>query len=80
MAKCWEQRGCDEEMQAECPHFFQFDDNCPAKCNFAICQRSSYALSTDPELVFAADVDRSAAIKDVCLYCEVFLTKGPRVG
>lgn len=80
MAKCWEMRGCDEEMQAECPHAVEFMDNCPTKCAFAACDRPSYALTTDPELIFSPDADRSQAIKDGCIYCEFFLTHGPRVG
>ncbi|HSK47377.1 MAG TPA: hypothetical protein VLA05_05145 [Coriobacteriia bacterium] len=80
MAKCWETRGCDEEMQAECPHSVEFMDNCPTKCAFAGCDRPTYALTTDPELIFSVDVDRSKAIKDGCTYCEFFLLHGPRIG
>jgi len=80
MAKCWETRGCDEEMQADCPHHAQFHDNCPTKCAFATCSRSTYQLTTDPELIFSTEVDRSHAIKDGCIYCEFFLRNGPRIG
>lgn len=80
MAKCWEERGCDDEMQADCPHPVDFKDNCPTKCAFAVCDRPSYQLTTDPELVFSVEVDRSAAIKDGCFYCEFFLKNGPRKG
>ena len=79
MAKCWEQRGCDDEMQAECPHFFQFKDRCPAKCAFATCDRPTYELTTDPDLIFSDQVDRDATIKDGCMFCSFFLTNGPRV-
>jgi hypothetical protein len=79
MAKCWEQRGCDEEMQSECPHSVDFEDNCPTKCAFATCDRPTYALTTDPELVFDPTVDRSAPIKDGCKFCAFFLTNGPRI-
>jgi hypothetical protein len=79
MAKCWEQRGCDDEMQAECPHSVVFQDRCPTKCAFAGCTRASYELTTDPELIFSADVNRDAAIKENCLYCAFFLSHGPRV-
>jgi len=78
MAKCWETRGCDEEMQKDCPHSADFKDNCPTKCAFAACDRPTYELTTDPELIFSPDVDRSAAIKDGCTYCAFFLTHGPR--
>jgi len=79
MAKCWEQRGCDEEMQQECPHAIEFEDNCPTKCAFATCDRSTYELTIDPALVFDATVDRSAVIKDGCTYCAFFLKNGPRI-
>lgn len=80
MAKCWEQRGCDEEMQSECPHSVDFKDNCPTKCAFAACDRASYEMTIDPALVFDATIDRAAAIKDGCTFCGFFLTNGPRVG
>lgn len=78
MAKCWEQRGCDDEMQAECPHPTTLGDRCPTKCAFASCDRPTYELTTDPELIFSIEVDREAAIKDNCMYCAFFLTHGPR--
>ncbi len=80
MAKCWEQRGCDEEMQGECPHSVDFKDNCPTKCAFATCDRPTYTLTTDPTLIFDPTVDRDAAIKDGCKFCAFFLTNGPRLG
>jgi len=79
MARCWEQRGCDEQMQSECPHATEFFDNCPTKCAFAACDRPTYELTIDPDLIFSADVDRSVAIKDGCTYCAFFLQHGPRV-
>ena len=79
MAKCWEQRGCDDEMQSECPHAIEYMDNCPTKCAFAACDRKSYELTIDPELIFDPDVDRSATIKDGCTFCAFFLKHGPRV-
>ena len=80
MAKCWEQRGCDEEMQSECAHSADFHDNCPTKCAFAACDRATYDLTTDPALIFDRSVDRSVAIKDGCKFCGFFLTNGPRLG
>ncbi len=79
MAKCWEQRGCDDEMQAECPHAVEFLDNCPTKCAFAKCCRPTWEMTIDPELVLSVEVDRSAAIKDECMYCAFFLKNAPRV-
>ncbi len=79
MAKCWEQRGCDDEMQADCPHSAQLKDNCPTKCAFSGCDRPTYELTIDPELIFSAEVDRRAAIKDNCMSCAFFLRHGPRL-
>lgn len=79
MAKCWEQRGCDEEMQAECPHSAVIGDRCPTKCAFAACDRPTYELTIDPELIFRTDIDRMGAIKEGCQYCKFFLTNGPKL-
>jgi hypothetical protein len=80
MAKCWETRGCDEEMQATCPHAIDAAEKCPARCSFAACDRPTHDTTSDPALVFAPDIDRSAAIKEQCTFCGFFLTNGPRVG
>ena len=79
MAKCWEERGCDAEMQAECMHFTTFQDNCPSKCAFAACHRPTAKTSSDPDLIFDPSVDRTVVIKDNCTWCEFFLKNGPRV-
>ncbi len=79
MAKCWEQRGCDEEMQAECLHHTKFNDRCPTKCNFADCDRPTREVTGDPALIFDPTVDRSVAIKEECLHCAFFLTRAPRI-
>lgn len=79
MARCWELRGCDEEMQADCPHSAQLRDRCPTRCAFAGCNRATYELTTDPALIFDPDVDRNQAIKEGCQYCAFFLTSGPRL-
>jgi hypothetical protein len=66
-------------MQRECPHPVDFKDNCPTKCAFAGCDRATYQVTDDPDLLFDPSVDRSAAIKDGCTYCGFFLTNGPRI-
>jgi len=78
MAKCWELRGCDDEMQSDCPHATEILDPCPTKCAFAQCDRPTHSLSTDPAVVFTIEVDRGAAIKQICYFCEFFLKNGPR--
>lgn len=80
MAVCWKQRGCDEEMMATCPHATSDLERCPSRCAYAACERSTHELTWDPELVFSDEIDRTAAIKDTCLYCAFFLTNGPRLG
>lgn len=79
MTVCWEMRGCDDEMQSECPHAQSREEMCPTKCAFAGCDRPQHELTTDPALIFSPDVDREAAIKQTCLYCAHFLTRGPRI-
>lgn len=79
MARCWELRGCDDEMQAECPHPTELHDRCPTKCAFAQCDRPTHELTVDPELVFDAAVDRDSAIREECLFCAFFLRHGPRL-
>jgi len=66
-------------MQAECPHSSSIGDRCPTKCAFAGCDRPTYELTIDPELIFSPDVDRGAAIKENCQYCAFFLVNGPRI-
>ena len=79
MARCWEQRDCDEEMQSYCAHACEFMDRCPTKCAFANCQRPTREITTDPALIFDPSVDRRVAAKEVCLHCGFFLTNGPRL-
>lgn len=78
MAKCWELRACDEEMQSRCPHDMP-SDKCPAKCAFAVCDRPTHQLTSDPALIFEPTIDRRAAIKEMCTYCTFFLTNGPKM-
>lgn len=78
--KCWEQRGCDDEMQADCLHHTNLHDRCPAKCAFAnACPRPTHEVTSDSALLFDPSVDRSRVIKETCLYCAFFLRNGPRL-
>ena len=79
MAKCWETRGCDAEMEATCVHAESAAERCPSRCAFAQCDRPSAGVTSDPALIFSPDVDREAAIKETCLFCGFFLANGPRL-
>lgn len=76
MAHCWEMRGCDEEMQSRCPHNLA-DDPCPADCHFSQCDRPTHVITQNFDLLFRVDLDRNASNKDICNFCEFFLSHGP---
>jgi hypothetical protein len=78
MAKCWESRPCDEDMQSRCPHNNP-GERCSSRCGFARCDRPSHQATSDPALIFDLTVDRAAAIKEQCTFCSFFLTNGPRI-
>jgi len=78
VAKCWESRGCDDEMMADCPHN-EPGHQCPAKCAFSTCDRTTHKLTTDPALIFEPWIDRTAAMKENCAFCEFFLSHGPHI-
>ena len=67
MEKCWRRRGCDDEMQGRCPHNIP-GEPCPADCHFAACQRKTHVVC-----------DYDAAVKEICRFCEHFLTYGPNI-
>ncbi len=81
MARCWETRDCGDEgdLLETCPHPNELHDPCPTKCAVARCDRSQRVVTADPALLFDPTVDRGVAIKEECLHCEFFLTKGPRI-
>jgi hypothetical protein len=80
VSKCWEQRGCDSEMESTCLHAESIEERCPSRCAFSQCDRPSAGVTSDPALIFDPEVDRTAAVKELCLYCAFFLKSGPRVG
>lgn len=80
MARCWEERGCDEVMQAACVHAEKPAEKCPSRCNFTQCYREVHMVTSDPALIFAPDIDRTRNIKEACQFCAFFLTNGPRTG
>lgn len=78
MAHCWEERGCDAEMQTWCPHSLT-NDNCPPDCQYAACTRPTHVITSDLDLLFRTDIDRTANVKDVCSFCEFFLQHAPKL-
>ena len=80
MSRCWESRGCDEEMQSECPHSTTLLDRCPAKCAFVHCGLPHHERTSDPARIFDPKVDRAAAMRETCLYCAFFIRNGPQLG
>ncbi|MDR2036208.1 MAG: hypothetical protein LBP91_06030 [Coriobacteriales bacterium] len=77
---CWQKRGCDDEMASRCPHaVLSADGVCPISCYFANCGFPQRKYASNLDLLLDATVDRSAAIKEPCTYCEHFLTNGPRL-
>lgn len=76
MAKCWETRGCDEEMMSRCPHNIGRVP-CPADCLSTHCARPQHRLLGALDALDHPEVDRAAAIKEVCLFCGFFLENGP---
>lgn len=76
MSYCWEMRGCDDEMQSRCPHN-QPGEPCPADCHYAACHRETHAVATDFELLLNPELDYEASVKEVCRFCEFFLSRGP---
>lgn len=79
--KCWEIRGCDQEMEERCPHAVPGEFSpCPAGCRYAgDCDRPMHIFASDVALLLDASVDRSAAVKETCMSCEYFLKNGPRI-
>ena len=78
MTKCWEKRGCDEEMMSRCPHNAP-GEPCPADCHFAACQRATHVVATDFDLLLNPERVYEAAVKEICRFCEHFLKNGPDV-
>ncbi|ACV22532.1 hypothetical protein [Slackia heliotrinireducens] len=73
---CWNMRGCDDEMQSRCPHNLG-NDYCPGDCKFAACDRPTHKVAVGWDLLLNPEVDRSAAVKEVCRTCMFFIEHGP---
>ena len=78
MAFCWELRGCDEEMQSRCPHNVP-GEPCPSDCNFSACDRRTHQVAEGLAILDNPEVDRSAAVKEVCRACIFFIQNGPSI-
>lgn len=78
MPFCWELRGCDEEMMGRCPHNTP-GELCPADCAYAACHRSTHQVALGFAILENPQVDRAAAVKEVCRMCTFFINNGPTV-
>jgi hypothetical protein len=79
-SRCWQQRGCDEEMWARCPHATSSVDGvCVAECCYTNCQRPQREVTSDFMLLLDPTLDRTAAIKENCLNCTYFIQNAPRI-
>jgi hypothetical protein len=79
VSECWELRGCDDEMRATCLHAVNEKELCPARCVYGRCNSPRSATPSDPLMLLDPDVDRTAVAKEQCLYCQRFLSEGPRL-
>ena len=80
MGACWEERGCDAEMAARCPHALSSTDGlCVADCRYTVCDRLQFKVATSYDLLLDSTVDRGCAIKETCTFCEFFLKNAPRI-
>lgn len=78
MVKCWERRGCDEEMMSRCPHNIP-GEPCPADCHFAACHRAIHEVCQDFAILLNPQRDYEQAVREVCRFCVHFLTLGPDI-
>ncbi|MBQ9069659.1 MAG: hypothetical protein IJ131_11520 [Eggerthellaceae bacterium] len=76
MMNCWQQRGCDEEWQSRCPHNTP-GERCPADCLNTHCTRPTYEAVSALDALMNPNIDRSAAVKESCMFCRFFLEHGP---
>jgi hypothetical protein len=68
-------------MASVCPHATaSVDGRCVIGCYYTNCSNPQYRVATSLDLLLDPSVDRNAAIKESCTYCEFFLRYGPRLG
>lgn len=76
---CWQERGCDEEMQSRCPHNSpDVYSPCPMDCCYTACDKPQHKQA-DPLTALDPYADRTAAQKEQCMWCEFFLKTAPKV-
>ena len=76
---CWDERGCDADMQSYCPHCLGHD-YCPADFKYAACKLPQHRVAVGFEILDNPDVDRSIPVKEQCRLCMFFINHGPKVG
>jgi len=67
-------------MASRCPFAISSaSGTCAASCYYANCDLKQRRFASDINILLDSTVDRSAAIKEPCTYCEFFLLNGPRL-
>jgi hypothetical protein len=67
-------------MAATCPHATSSEDGrCVTDCYYTICMKPQHKHAGNLDLLLDATIDRTAAIKEPCTYCEFFLLNGPKL-
>jgi hypothetical protein len=71
--RCWQIRGCDEELWSRCPHAVASTDGlCPLQCNYSQCSAPQHELAVGLDLLDTT-ANRSLAVKETCWYCRYFI-------
>ncbi len=80
MAKCWQIRGCPQEMLDTCPISVS-KGLCLLNCAYARCFSSRSKIADSPAIIFGGPTQANIeAVKQACLTCEHYLTRGSRDG
>jgi hypothetical protein len=74
LAKCWEIRGCPQEMLDSCPVSLS-KGLCLLNCQYAACFSPRNKMVEDPAMIFGEYARRNIKpVKQVCFTCEYYLT------
>ncbi|MCK4777947.1 MAG: hypothetical protein KAS39_06170 [Actinomycetia bacterium] len=77
MEKCWEIRGCPEELKANCT-FNKKGKNCELHCHFQYCPGSSKIISDFKDFI-GLDLSSFNIKKEKCLFCEYLINEAKKI-